>query len=309
MLVAPAGYGKTTLARQWIAGKRHAWLRATPRTADFGALGVTLLDAAQAVTPDIGPRFRQWLHARRGGEDVSLPARLLAQDLSSWPAQAWLVIDDYHLLPPEVDSLIRCLRELRTLRLLVTARERPPWSTSRDLLYGHIYELGADGLAMSPLEAAEVLRDQGARSSRRHRARQGWPAVIGSLSFATMGRQDPKRQRWLPTLHKYIAEELYSSVTEHNQAGLLQLSLLSAVTHDRAAALLGERGLEVLEESVRVGFVTEHQRGTYSIHPLLREFLHRKLLVMDEPANPSPASGDGVPLGRGVVGRRVRTNS
>ena len=28
MLVAPAGYGKTTLARQWLNGKTFAWLRA-----------------------------------------------------------------------------------------------------------------------------------------------------------------------------------------------------------------------------------------------------------------------------------------
>ena len=25
MLVAPAGYGKTTLARQWLATRPHAW--------------------------------------------------------------------------------------------------------------------------------------------------------------------------------------------------------------------------------------------------------------------------------------------
>ena len=31
-----------------------------------------------------------------------------------------------------------------------------------------------------------------------------------------------------------------------------------------------------------MGFVTEQQSGAYSIHPLLREFLHCKLLVMDE---------------------------
>ena len=36
-----------------------------------------------------------------------------------------------------------------------------------------------------------------------------------------------------------------------------------------------------LKRVFRVGFVTEHQRGTYSIHPLLREFLHHKLFVMD----------------------------
>ena len=44
MLVAPAGYGKTTLARQWLADKQAVWYRATPafgrrRGARGGAIG------------------------------------------------------------------------------------------------------------------------------------------------------------------------------------------------------------------------------------------------------------------------------
>ena len=38
MLVAPAGYGKTTLARQWLAGRPHAWYQAIPSSADVAAL-------------------------------------------------------------------------------------------------------------------------------------------------------------------------------------------------------------------------------------------------------------------------------
>ena len=30
MLVAPAGYGKTTLARQWLAKRPHVWYAARP---------------------------------------------------------------------------------------------------------------------------------------------------------------------------------------------------------------------------------------------------------------------------------------
>ena len=39
MLVAPAGYGKTTLARQWLADKQAVWYTATPASADVAALG------------------------------------------------------------------------------------------------------------------------------------------------------------------------------------------------------------------------------------------------------------------------------
>jgi LuxR family maltose regulon positive regulatory protein len=38
MLVAAAGYGKTTLARQWLEDKPHAWYRVTPASSDVAAL-------------------------------------------------------------------------------------------------------------------------------------------------------------------------------------------------------------------------------------------------------------------------------
>ena len=60
------------------------------------------------------------------------------------------------------------------------------------------------------------------------------------------------------------------------------LSLLSVPTDDRVARLLGEASGVVLAEGLRVGFLTEHPDGSYSIHPLLREFLHQKLLQMSE---------------------------
>ena len=282
LLVAPAGYGKTVLARQWMANRRHAWLRVTPGMADLGALGLALLDVAQTVTPEIGSRFRQWLHSRRGGENVAVPAKLLAQDLAAWPTDAWLVIDDHHLLPADVESIVGRLREIEALRLLLAARESPGWSTSRDLLYGSIYELGADALAMSRAEATEVLSGHGLVAQEVIELAEGWPAVIGLASFATMSEESPLRAAMAPTLHKYIAEELFSSIGTHHQSGLLQLSLLSAVTTDRATDLLGPDGRDVLEESLRVGFVTESYSNAYSIHPLLREFLHHKLVVMEE---------------------------
>src|SRR6188474_1031099 len=44
LLVAPAGYGKTTLAREWIAarGRTGVWFRVTPMCVDPAALALEL---------------------------------------------------------------------------------------------------------------------------------------------------------------------------------------------------------------------------------------------------------------------------
>ena len=56
MLVAPAGYGKTTLARQWLGTSPHpaAWFVATPSSIDVAALALGLHRAVAVVHPGVG---------------------------------------------------------------------------------------------------------------------------------------------------------------------------------------------------------------------------------------------------------------
>ncbi|HEY7148412.1 MAG TPA: hypothetical protein VH420_03105, partial [Gaiellaceae bacterium] len=59
LLVAPAGYGKTTLAHEWLEGKRSAWYRGSPASADVAALAVGIASAAAEIVPGAGERMRQ----------------------------------------------------------------------------------------------------------------------------------------------------------------------------------------------------------------------------------------------------------
>jgi ATP/maltotriose-dependent transcriptional regulator MalT len=277
MLVGPAGYGKTTLARQWLASRPHAWYVANAASADVAALGIGLTQAAEQVTSAIGQRFRQWLHARRGTEELGLAADLLADDLMNWPADAWLAIDDYQWLTPDAEQLIDELTKAHDLRLLITARRRPLWSTPRDLLYGNLFELGRGALAMSPNEANQVLVGlEGAVAEDLIALADGWPAIIGLASFAERA-VPPEAGVLPPALHAYIADELYESVEPTARNALAQLSLLPSPAVRLAESLLGSKSTIALAEGRRVGFLTEEGEGVFAIHPLLRAFLRRKL--------------------------------
>ncbi|HEY6223498.1 MAG TPA: LuxR C-terminal-related transcriptional regulator [Gemmatimonadales bacterium] len=276
MLVAPAGYGKTTLARQWLANRPHAWYEATPESADLAVLGVGLCDLTGALTDRVGTRFREWLLTRRT-LDTEAAAESLAADLEEWPQDAWLVIDDYHWLSNEAEQVIDRLRGLSTIRVLLTSRRRPAWATARSLLYGEVYEVGQNTLAMSSAEANEVLmRLQGEAAGGLVALADGWPAVIGLASFANPSALLDV-ERLPPELYAYIADELYDSVQASAQEGLCAISLLSSPSRSLATKLVGSAAIEALSEGVRVGFLTDRGSGAYDMHPLLRTFLRRKL--------------------------------
>ena len=187
MLVAPAGYGKSTLARQWLADKPHTWYSARTGT-DIAAVGIGLLEAASAVSEGIGQHFRQWLLAPRKPDDFGQAAEFLAADLAKFPSTAWLAIDDYDQLSPEAEQLIDRIRSLEQLRLLLTTRKRPAWCTPRDIVYVDVFEIERSALSMNDEEAGEVLRHLGHDATQVIEIADGWPAVIGLAAFTKSPR-------------------------------------------------------------------------------------------------------------------------
>jgi LuxR family transcriptional regulator, maltose regulon positive regulatory protein len=240
LLAAPAGYGKTTLAQQWLAQRPHAWYRGTPASADVAALALGIAAAAGEVVPGAEDRLRERLRATNHPEqETDVLAELLAEDLAEWPSEAWLGIDDYQFAMEAeaserfVDQLI----ELAPLHLLVNSRNRPTWATARRILYGEIFELERDALAMRDNEAHEVLAHRGEHAPALVERADGWPAVIG-LAALTKSVTLPADD--LPaTLYDYFAEELYLQAEPDVRWGLCQLAIAPTITTDVAEVLFG----------------------------------------------------------------------
>ena len=282
LLVAPAGYGKTTLANEWLGLKerRTAWYRASPASADVAALAVGLSRTVAEILPSAGERVRDRLRATdRPEDDAQVLAEMLIDDLSDWPTDAWLAIDDYHFAMESraAEQFIRTFATESSIRFLLTSRRRPPWVSARSRLYGESVELGRSDLAMNIEEATLVLEGRQGTSDLVSRA-GGWPAVIG-LAALTEPRSEPADQ--MPSsLHEFLAEELFHDVGEVTRDGLVQLSVLATVTEPLAKFLLGVRAGEVLETSVQRGLLIP-SGSEYQFHPLLQAFLQRKLRERD----------------------------
>jgi LuxR family transcriptional regulator, maltose regulon positive regulatory protein len=278
MLVAPAGYGKTTLARQWLVGRPHAWYQAVTASSDIAALALGLAECASRTRHHDRKQLRQWLKAtREPQQEVTTAAELLTEEFNEWPDDRWLVIDDYHLLAsPASESLIDQLLQETNFPLLLTSRVRPAWATPRRLLYGEFHEIGQHALAMNEQEAIGVLSGDDAAGRALMTLAGGWPAVIGLAAFADLS--DLLEQDRLPSdLHDYIADELFASLDADTRDALCRIALLPELTPALTGDLLQENEKDVLANALRAGFLIPTDGGSPELHPLLRSFLLEKL--------------------------------
>ena len=226
MLVAPPGYGKTTLARQWLARRPHVWFEANDASGDVVALATDLADVLEATVDSaslaVTRRARLTTHAR---DDVGVLADLQAKAIQPWPANMWLAIDDYELLTRSdlAEEYIYLLQRLANLRLLVTSRVRPRWAKAKALLYGDVCAIEARDLAMREEEARLVLHGTSAQGAHDISAFDGWPAVVGLASLTDVPCSSSNG--FSRPLFQFFAEELFQRASPGLRAALPQLAL------------------------------------------------------------------------------------
>jgi LuxR family transcriptional regulator, maltose regulon positive regulatory protein len=275
LLLAPAGYGKTTLARQWaktLSGM--VWITATPAHRDVATFAEDVASGIDAIGGDALQFITEYLQARsnpqRAARDIGIK---LATRIDSARTQ-WIVIDDYQELSgsAEVEELIAVIEDRTSARFLVASRLRPHWATSRRVVYGDVCEFGRDELAMTPAECARILppRPEHARAAADAR---GWPAVLGLI--AALALPSPPEGAMPQALHQYLAEELFQSATERMRGHLLTLALAPDLSPETVYALFGVESGTILEQAHELGFLSGE--GQSDLHPLLREFLLAKL--------------------------------
>ncbi len=99
LLLAPAGYGKTTLARQWVKTLSGAiWVSATPAHRDVVTLSEDLAAGIDALGGNASKFIREYLSAQSNPQRSARGvARALADQINKQRVQ-WIVIDDYHEL-------------------------------------------------------------------------------------------------------------------------------------------------------------------------------------------------------------------
>ena len=291
-VVAPPGYGKTTLMAQWAEriGPRVAWVSCDEKDNDpvvlLSALAVAL-DRIEPVDPAIF-----WALASSGAGITVVPRFVSA--ITSMQRPVTVVLDH-----AEAVTNKQCLNTIAELALhlppgwqfALASRTGVPLPAARLRAQGGIVEIGAGDLAMGPLEASWLLKGAGAELTEASihdlvQRTEGWPAglYIAALAMKSGTRQSEVGFTFTGDdvfMGDYLRSELLDGVSGAETSFLARTSVLDRMCGPLCDAILDEKGsgrvLDRMESRNLLVVPLDRRREWYRYHHLLRELLQSEL--------------------------------
>ncbi len=161
ILSAAAGYGKTTLASEWLSvcGRRAAWLSLDAGDNDPARFLTYLFAACRSIGVNTGESVYAWLQSPQPPPIESLLTALL-NEISSESEPSDLVLDDYHVIDagPVNQAVVFLIEHLPPqMHLIIATREDPVLPLPRLRVRHQLTELRSADLRFNASEAAEFL--------------------------------------------------------------------------------------------------------------------------------------------------------
>lgn len=297
LVVAPAGWGKTSLLRDWCAtaeASRAAWLSADPADNDPARFWTGVITALRTVCPGLGTRALQALTAPGGNTADGVLASLI-NDLAGAAGRITLVIDDFHLITSEEvkQSFAFLVDHLPvTLGLVVATRCDPDLPLARMRARGELAEFRADDLRFAEAETADLLNgtlglalppdDVHALQQRT----EGWAAGLYLAGLSLRGRDDvtgaiAEITGQTRQIVDYFAAEVWAGLPSEIRWFLPHTSVLDRFCGSLCDAVTESAGsqdlLEKLERAQLFLVPLDATRQWYRHHTLFAEWLRHEL--------------------------------
>lgn len=300
LIVAPAGFGKTTLAAAWAQSRQLpvAWLSLQPADRPRERFLAYLIQALQTISPHLG---QTTLALMQGGSPAG-SLFVLVNDLAEIENDFALVLDDYHSVDcPETAEILQFVLENRpaTFHLVITSRVMPSLNLTRLRALDQVTEINTDDLRFTESEVRAFLETSMGLHlptddlARLNRSTEGWAVGI-QLTALGLARWPTN---WIAQVGQehifdYLAEEVLNRESSEVQDFLKKSALF-----DRFCLPLCETLLRLEQRSTQATsasdllayvessnlFLVPFDNTWYRYHSLFTDFLRRQL-----PADKTP---------------------
>src|SRR6266498_1117619 len=289
-VVAPAGYGKTTLLSQWAerGGQAFAWVSVGETDNDPKVLLSYVAAALDAVEP-IDGRVFDALASPVSSVPGSVVPRL-GSAFWSMTSPVALVLDDVHALHnSECQAALSVLADHVPAgsRLALAGRAEPPLRVARLRAEGRLLEIGPADLSLTCDEASSLLRNVDLtlgedEVAELHRRTEGWPAGLylaalylregGPLANAAVSFGGDDR-----LVSQYMESGFLARISRRQRVFLTRTAVLERMSGPLCEAVLELSGSAVnlaeLAQSNLLLVPLDRRGQWYRYHPLFRDML------------------------------------
>lgn len=311
LISAPAGFGKTICASDWLSrlaipvGWLSLDLDDNEPARFFTYMAAALYMAVGSKIEGSFPQLNEIVRILRSGQ---LPpaeefSSALLSDILEYPDQFILVLDDFHVIQEPfilkvLEKVISGLFQVNNpqpLHLVLLTREDPSLPLARLRANKQLTEIRASDLRFNLLEAREFLNEVMSLGlvekdiNILEEKTEGWIAGLQMAELSIRGRTDPSdfiqslrgNQRFILS---YLTEEVINRQTVDIQEFLLETSILDRMNGELCNAVTGRTNSQmILEELTRTNlFVTsmDEEQRWYRYHHLFADLLRSRLAVL-----------------------------
>ena len=298
LIVAPAGFGKSTLAAASLSGcnMHQAWLSLDREDNRPRRFLTYLVAALQEAVPQLGSHAMQLMAGMQPAPDEMILTSLV-NDLDATGEEIVLVLDDYQFIREQsVHAAVSFLLEYcpPAFHIVIASRSDPSLPVSRLRARGQMVELRTADLRFTASEVAQFLEEvMGLRLdpesiSLLEERTEGWIAGVQMAALSMRDRADTHGfiERFSGTnryILDYLLEETLAGQSPDIQDFLLKTSMMERMTAPLCDALLdGDTGtaaltLEYLERENIFLIPLDDRRTWFRYHHLFADLLRARL--------------------------------
>ncbi len=303
-VVAPSGYGKSTLLSEWVQTIPHesvAWVSLEKEDNDLYQFWRYVVAALQLAIQKHELDFGHNTANRLRGLQLPPIRTILKTLLNEIQANHYsfiLILDDYHLIDTEEihETIVYFLSHCPArLHLIISSRTSPPLRLGRLRTQCHMTELRQDDLKLTEAEVKTLLHKSGHVSSQiTHHLVEKTDGWVTGLNLALLAmEQDPTdTMRVLEKGHRYFTDYFFDHVWQQQSVEVRQFLLYTALLDKFSVALSSKitqfsqqqvtRILAQLTDNNLFLITLDHEHGWYRYHDLFSQALQR-ILVKSEP--------------------------
>ena len=305
LLVAEAGYGKTTLLADFSRRTRVRvlWFRLDRGDRDWVGFIAHLVAAVRVHSPGFGSATAALLReTATSAPPLETVLDAFLRELGGLPSDPTaFVFDDVHMVDdsPDIRHVLRELlaRGPERMSFVFASRREPPIRLARLRALGEVAELGTDDLRFDAAETERLFREtyemrlEPSALMELSRRTEGWAASLQLVRAALHDRNAAEVRTFISSLsgaeghlYEYLAEEVVADLSPELQQFLMRTSLLETVDLKLgpvAAGISEDETRAMIEEGERHGLFGGGGQNSHHVvraHPLVRDFLQARLV-------------------------------